>query len=113
MSTKFDLYELQFATSCAQEVRDRIIADAENITRDPNRDQRLEKHLCPICFYHPQLSVGINEYTCLVCGTKGHYQKWIVPPKLCHECAGKIGACFQCGADLHLKERRKLERTKA
>ncbi len=67
---------------------------------------------CPTCFYLRAgrfvIGQAFTDYTCGIChGTFQHPNTGV--PKICPGCALKNELCARCGADVHLRERRRAE----
>lgn len=73
--------------------------------KDPNREQRLIKYECRVCFYTERIcGQGFTKYTCAGCNIELSHPNTCVP-RLCLSCAQVEEVCRNCGADLELKKR--------
>lgn len=77
---------------------------------DSKREKRLQAQECRFCFYRRHLwGNDTADCACESCD-KAMQADSFWKPRLCIACARQFHACKQCGADLHLKERRTLKR---
>lgn len=113
MSTpkRFDLYSLQFATSVAQQHIERTQNRLARLEQDVERGERIRRHECPSCYYLVIRICGqaFTQYKCGWCFCEFHWHNTCVP-RFCAPCGEKLGICVRCGADVHLRSRRTLER---
>ena len=114
MKPKLDLYTVEFANSQAQNYVDSYLRKAKDLSLDARRTERIKERECPLCYYvlsGRSAGQSFTEWECRGCGKKNHHPNTGVP-RLCTDCADKYGLCVQCCADVDLKSRRKLERSK-
>lgn len=105
MSQDTLLQDIQWATRIAQDAFKR----AQDAVADTKREQRLKARECPTCYYLRGRIGGaaFTNSTCKGCGVT------IVNPstatdKYCAACSKEHRICRYCGADLELKNRRKV-----
>lgn len=98
---------LALNTMIAQRQRDSLIAQAEKIQSDPDKEARLSKCLCVVCFYRGARIGGaaITSQPCMACHEVQQYAS-TVTDKLCRPCGTKHRLCVRCGADIELKQRK-------
>jgi hypothetical protein len=103
------LEKIRFRT---QQNRVKVEASLERARRlagDEDRTKRLAEVLCSFCFYRGPTVHGAAMTTthCRLCEKEMLFGSTGVDD-FCHDCARKYRMCRQCGADLELKDRRKL-----
>ena len=105
MQTKhFDLVEVLNQTMWRKDQ----VKLSEKIVYDPDKKARLAKQECVVCFYYPRVGGAMISFSnCGLCGKEMRFPSTNVD-KLCPECAKEHRLCKHCGADIHLKSRRKL-----
>lgn len=93
------------ATHFARQRKDKIVLGALELIADARKTERLERGLCPICFYLPAGLVGhaFTRWTCLGCDVESQHPNMGVP-RLCASCAKKHHACARCTANLDLRD---------
>lgn len=106
-----DLHDVQQQTALHREwivAQGRKLKDA---LEDPRKSERTKVHECQYCYYIISWICG-QGFTDWVCSNCGKEDTWAntCTPYLCHECAGKLGLCVMCTADVNLKTRRKLDK---
>lgn len=79
----------------------------KKISEDVDRKKRLEKSICPVCFYRGSRVGGAacSQRQCSFCDEILHSGNTCVD-MICSPCAKKAGLCCQCGADVNLKNKR-------
>lgn len=103
-------YKYEYATERAKYVANEAIAYAKDLQNDPDKKQRLSECVCPVCYYRRVGRIGGARMTFSSCGgcscrlSSGN----TCVDVLCEKCAAERGCCKQCGGDLNLKMRRKL-----
>ena len=107
--TKIDLDSVNNSTYRANYRKKSILEQAEQLTNDPEKEKRMEKHQCPICFYVSGRPGGsaCSSRTCAFCEKELSSGNTCVDV-LCIDCAKNYNLCVYCGGDVHLKSRRKL-----
>jgi hypothetical protein len=86
-----------------------ILHTAKELTEDKLKAERHKVMECQVCFYiHGIAGQAFTEWTCRFCETQGSHPNTSVP-MLCDGCAREHRLCRQCGADIDLDERRKLD----
>ena len=105
-----DLYMVQSTT----ERHLAYIAETERRTEecrtDSRREARQKDRECRWCFYRSGMAgQAFTDWTCWSCG-KEDQSSTTSHPRLCVECADKLGLCERCCADRELKSRKTLER---
>jgi hypothetical protein len=80
-----------------------------NISADTNREDRLEKSLCLVCYHYRSRAGGqaITHKPCDICLEDMCFASTCTD-KLCKTCSKKLKVCTRCGGDMELKTRRKL-----
>ena len=106
---KFTLDECTGITS----IRKEILDDMQKAISDVDRQHRLDKALCKLCFYLHYGRIGGSSSTEVLCGECKTLMKFgsTAVDRLCLSCAKKFFTCKRCGADLDYKFRKKLERS--
>ena len=90
---------------------DAMLERAEQLSEDAQRKQRREAGFCRLCY--PGYGAGriggamSTIVLCGLCDKELHFGSTCVD-KLCADCAKAHGLCKHCGADIDLKQRRKL-----
>lgn len=103
---KFDLMSCEFATARVQD----MVASARGMLEDGERAERLRKQKCVACYYWNKNRIGgaaITTRPCGICEVEMTFGNTCTDV-LCEKCARKHRVCLQCGADMELKDRRKL-----
>jgi hypothetical protein len=106
------LLRVQLATTSATRAYDSAIVSATMAQADSDRANRLAARECKVCFYLRGARFtgqAFTDWTCAACGKKDMHANTGVP-RYCNDCADGYGLCVECGADVELKTRRKLER---
>lgn len=101
----FTLTHLLNATASANAALDH----ARDAILDKGRKSRLAQRLCPACYYlrgtqHTNVSTTKD---CELCSTTMQFGNSLVSV-VCDTCATNHKLCKRCGADIELRERRKL-----
>jgi hypothetical protein len=105
-----DLYMVQSTTDLNRRYIEETERRVEECRTDARREQRLKERECRWCFYRSTMSgQGFTDWNCWSCGAAGYHSNTSVP-RLCNECADKLGLCVHCCADRELKRRKTLER---
>ncbi len=100
---------LMWATEHAKESVADALKKAQDLQQDPSRDQRLKRHECLACYYVFPGRIGgasITKRPCMCCGQEQWYANTCTDV-LCLTCAQAKELCKHCGADMHLRTRRK------
>lgn len=85
-----------------------VLEHARKVYLDPDRVERKELRLCISCYHGGHQGGSMcTTVECAGCSTLLHSSNTYVDA-LCSECAKRRGCCKHCGADIHLKDRRKL-----
>lgn len=86
------------------------LSRAQYLDVDACEHDRRREQLCPMCFYLPVRLAGqaMTERPCGICGRHVMYGS-TATDVLCPECAQQHELCKRCGADLDLRQNRKLE----
>lgn len=74
------------------------------------RLQRTEECLCTCCFYLERYRIAgcaMTDSNCTYCGEVTHFSS-TATDDFCLKCAKELKICKRCGADIDLKDRRKL-----
>jgi len=81
----------------------------QKIDADTEKKVRLDDALCPVCHYEKSRIGGAacTSAQCAFCQTVLHCGNTNIDV-MCKDCAKQAGLCRHCGADLNLKNRRKL-----
>ena len=98
------------ATGRGKRYVDETLTAARKLSKDEDRKERLTKSLCLSCFYLFKSRMGgatITQRECACCDKEMQFGS-TATDLLCLDCASDNGLCAQCGADVELKERRKL-----
>jgi hypothetical protein len=106
-----DLYMVQSTTERHRAYIEETERRTEECRTDARREARLAARECRWCYYRgPGLSGQMfTDWTCWSCG-KEDQSSSTSHPRLCVECADKLGLCERCCADRELKSRKTLER---
>ena len=100
----FDLAVVLHRTYMNQE----HVKHCSKIVNDEDKDKRLEKQECVICFHSGHVGgASVTETNCAVCDERMIFSNTCVDV-LCIKCAQKYKVCKHCGADINLENRRKL-----
>ena len=103
MAKRINLITVLNATATARGYRE----SCRKVVEDPERAERLAKPECVLChYYFSHAGVGIKKDECGLCGKEMRGSSNM--DLLCPECAREHRLCRHCGADLELKNRRKL-----
>jgi hypothetical protein len=84
--------------------------DNDRYPKSEARAQRKEECLCAVCFYLDKYRVGgaaITNSNCSYCMKETFFSSTCTDD-FCLECAQELKICKRCGADMDLKDRRKL-----
>lgn len=106
---KLDMNKVNQETYWRQKRMKETLRRAKNFTEDTDRVARLKKQECPWCYYADSKIGGqaITESNCAGCN--GHITSGNTNiDMLCSACARILGLCLHCGADIDLKNRRKI-----
>lgn len=105
-----DLSLVLSANHFARESVDGCASRALAALSDPKRKERLEKPECICCFYIRTPRIGGAAMTTQPCGKCEQNMMFgsTSTDMLCPDCAKKLKLCRHCGADLNLKDRRKI-----
>jgi len=74
------------------------------------KKHRKEQCLCPVCFYLDRCRLAgaaLTTSNCVYCMKETHFSS-TATDDFCAECATKLKLCMRCGADIDLKDRRKV-----
>lgn len=106
-SKKYDRCRYEWETGFQQSVAERVHELSENIKNDPDREDRLSKNLCPVCFYrNGEMHMNaFYEKDCDICGFEMKFSTSCTGA-VCMYCAGVHEICNRCGADVDLKVRK-------
>lgn len=107
----FDIERVREATRRSSFHVQSVVKRAIKAGGDTQKSARLSRLQCPACFYlrNPVSGNSFAPYVCEGCGQEHQHHNTAVP-RLCRECASTFGACRSCGADLELRDRKKLRR---
>lgn len=98
------------ATDLAKHYAETTVTYALEYLADPEKQKREEVPECRSCFYLKRQRVGGAAMTwkpCGVCGVEMSFGSTNTDD-VCRDCAKKHELCKHCGADLHLRVRRKF-----
>ena len=99
-----DLRKLEWANSLA---RDRL-EWAKKLISDTQRDERKEKQECVCCFFGGRIGGSmITQVECAYCDKVLTFANTCTDV-MCTDCARERRLCKHCGADIELKNRRKI-----
>lgn len=102
---QIDLCEVLRSTDLALDRMDR----ARMLIEDPRESDRLAAQECRPCFYSSKAGgAACSSSDCGGCGATVRSGSTNVP-RLCKDCARKLRLCRHCGADINLRNRRKLD----
>jgi len=105
-----DLFMVQSHTDLNRRYIEETERRVEECRTDAHREQRLKARECRWCFYRTTFAgQAFTEWTCWACGKEDSHPNTSTP-RLCNECADKLGLCVHCCADRELKRRKTLER---
>lgn len=80
---------------------------AEKMKKDPDKNKRMEKQQCVVCFYITRVHLNaFYQSKCGICDSKILSSNSDVGV-LCKTCAVENELCLTCGADIDLKRKRK------
>lgn len=85
-----------------------LIRNYENITKDPEKENRLKLYFCKKCYYtngQYLAGQGFTQTNCISCGVEMLFPNTLCDA-LCEKCAMKYKACRHCHADLNDKNRK-------
>ena len=101
---KFDLAHVLSSTGWAQE----YVNKCKQVVEDPDKAIRLESQECVACFYSSKIGGSVvTSRPCGSCEAMIHCGNSCID-RLCMDCAQKYRLCKHCGADINLRNRRKL-----
>ena len=101
MTAPLSLNDVKFASRMSQMSIHTTLELAENLTTDPDRDERLARQQCAPCFYVRIIAgQAFTTYECELCQTK-HKHPNTATPKLCTPCASHNALCVRCCADMN------------
>lgn len=99
-----DKVSILLATNQSKKYIENTIKRAENLKNDPQKEDRLSRHLCRSCFYIYNSRIGgaaITETECGLCSTKMIFSSTAVNI-ICSDCAENKKLCVQCGGKIHI-----------
>ena len=103
---KLDLCVVLTATASARN----HLEWCRDVADDRRREERLKRHECVRCFYAGRYGGSmVVTVECAVCAAPLTFGNTCAD-LLCEGCARERGLCRRCGADMDLKNRRKLSR---
>lgn len=80
----------------------------EKYTNDPYKQERIEASECIVCFKSDRIGgAAMTNIPCGLCVKVMGFSSTNVD-YICIDCARKNNLCKHCGADMELKDRRKL-----
>lgn len=80
---------------------------ADKLRHDPEKHNRMQACLCPMCYYGSRLGgQAVTTEPCMCCGEEQMYSS-TATDALCRPCAQETGLCKHCGGDRELRVRRK------
>lgn len=85
------------------------IAHVMEYLTDPRSSERLKLRECSYCYYLNSSRLAgqaFTEWACRVCNQESMHSNTYTP-KICISCAHTHSLCVICGADVHLRVRRK------
>lgn len=101
---KFDLDDILFMTRM-QKYR---LASYKQIIEDANKKERQSSKECVICYYDSKIGgAAMTSANCKICDATMTFGSTNVD-KLCKKCASEHALCRHCGADINLKQRKKM-----
>lgn len=89
------------------------IDNAERAYTDADRKGREAHQRCRWCHYARRGRLALQaftEWTCIACDVVQPHHPNSEHPKVCMPCAASLGLCVECGGDVEMRDRRKLER---
>ena len=94
----------RFSKTCV----DTTIRNAEALTSDNERKQRLDEMLCKSCYYLYHSRIGGQAMTDRDCGICDQTMRFssTATDVVCLPCAVESALCKRCGADIDLKNKR-------
>lgn len=106
---KITLYDVQWATQSARDRIDYHSKIALRLLNDDEKQIRMTKSLCPVCYYSDSRIGGsaITHTNCSLCEKELCFSNTCTD-KLCEICAMGKGLCKHCGAAVNLKISRSL-----
>jgi hypothetical protein len=109
MEVTVNLNSVNNASYNASARADAAIELAKNLKHDPERDARLAKGECPMCYYQKG-RIGGAAMTNRECGLCGKLMQFTSTntDTVCQECAVARKLCRHCGGDINMKQRRKI-----
>ena len=103
----FSIYNMVWATERAKDYTKSILKQAEDITKDSNKKERIKRHECKACFYAGRLGgSSMTTRPCMSCNVDVMYGS-TATDVLCMDCAKLHSLCKHCGGDLEMRVRRK------
>lgn len=110
IAKKVDQRFVQDATDRSNRIINEDLIHALNLANDPRKKDRLEKSFCKNCYYQPSRIAGqaVTERPCGICEEIQWYSSTYTFV-ICSNCAKENELCNECGADVHLRPRRKYE----
>lgn len=106
-----DLCSILRASDWAKEYLRRSEQDLRNMTEDPQKDDRLAKMECVVCFYPFRGRIGGTMCTssqCGICQKTIHSSNTNIDV-VCLDCAKAHDLCKHCGGDIRMRTRRKFD----
>ena len=109
-AVNIDQVSMMRATDFAKGYCDDTVAKAMQVLTDPDKKERISKLECLACWYLMGKIGGaaMTEQACGACGKTQLYGS-ACTDVVCRDCAKEKELCKHCGADLHLRPRRKLD----
>lgn len=107
---KLEVDDIHFATERVKQ----WLASAEEAVFDQKRFERRKKAKCVLCFYRKSGRIGgaaITNSPCRICAEVMTFSS-TATDALCVKCATENDLCCECGCDLQLRRRRKVELAK-
>jgi len=106
---KIDAAQIVRSTHSAKKRIEKTIELANKFVFDPDRQTRLEKSECPVCYYIDSRVGGAMMTTvqCALCDEIMCFPSTSTDI-LCLGCAKHTKLCKHCGADVDVKNRRKF-----
>ena len=105
---KIDVVSMVSATHQASRAVTHVIAMAERMQDDSNREIRIRESLCRWCYYSRGRLGGaaMTEHPCSLCGTNQIYGS-TATDELCLPCAKEHSLCKRCGGDREMRTLRR------
>lgn len=101
----------EWATDMAKSYEESLRTRLANFDADARGEERKKRGQCKACFHLKAGSIAGQACTtrqCGLCATVIMHGNTNCPV-LCPACAAKMQLCTQCGGDLNMKTRRKLD----